>query len=351
MMKYASFLLALAVCASCGGSAADHGEGTSGEIQPVVGARTAAVGTRAFFETVDAIGTVTQRPGHFAAMAAPTPTRVARVFVTLGQRIRVGDPLVEFEQQGFDADLKSADAALANAQQAYERQQRLAAEGIAAQKDVQQAEASLAQARAAQVAAHRDQQLATLRAPLDGVVTVMDAVVGASADPSRTLVEVTDPHALDVMLQLTADQAAAVRGGQAVALTAGQSLHGDSLGTGRVADVGVELDSATRTVPVRVTVGRPGRPLRVGETVMGHIVVGTHPHGLAIPTEALVPEGEGYRVFVVDSAGIAHSRAVTVGARTEGYAEILTGVKPGETVVSYGAYGVTDSAKIVREKP
>lgn len=351
MMKYAFLLLALTVCAACGGSAGDQGEGTSGEIQPVVGARTAVVGTRSFLETVDAIGTVTQRPGHFAAMAAPAPTRVARVFVTLGQRVKAGDPLVEFEQQSFDAELKSADASLASAQQAFDRQQRLAGEGIAARKDVEQAEAALAQARAAQVAAQRDQQLATLRAPLDGVITVMDAVVGASVDPSRTLVEVTDPRALDVMLQLTAGQAASVRAGQRVALSAGQSLHGDSLGTGTVADVGVELDSATHTVPVRVAVARPARPLRVGETVMGRVVIATHPHGIAVPSEALVPEGEAYHVFVVDSAGIAHVRDVTVGARADGYAEMLTGVKAGETVVSYGAYGVSDSAKIMREKP
>jgi len=350
MKTFASLVLALTVCA-CGHSAGDQSAGTSGEIPPVVGAQTATVGPRNFVETVDAIGTVTQRPGRFAAMAAPAPTRVARVFVTLGQHVQAGDSLVEFEQQSFNAELESADAALAGAQQTYERQLRLAAEGIAARKDVEQAKAALAQARAGQVAAQRDQQLATLRAPLAGVITVMDAVVGASADPSRTLVEVTDPHALDVMLQLTADQAAAVRAGQSVVLTAGQALGGDSLGTGHVADIGVELDSATHTVPVRVAVARPARPLRIGETVMGRIVVATHPHGLGVPIEALVPNGEGYRVFVVDSAGIAHARDVTVGARTDRYAEILRGVATGETVVSYGAYGVTDSAKIVREKP
>jgi len=52
-----------------------------------------------------------------------------------------------------------------------------------------------------------------------------------------------------------------------------------------------------------------------------------------------------YRVFVVDSAGIAHARAVTVGGRTESLAEILTGLAAGETVVTTGAYGVQDSAR------
>jgi RND family efflux transporter MFP subunit len=351
MKTYPLLLVTLIVCAGCGKGRGDEGAGTSDEIQPVVGARTAIVATRAFVETVAAIGVVTQRPGHFAALAAPAPTRVSRVYVTLGQHVRAGDPLVEFEQQSFDAEFKSADAALANAQQSYERAQRLAGEGIAARKDVEQAAATLAQAKAAQVAAQRDQQLSTLRAPIAGVVTVMDAVLGASADMSRVLVEVTDPNALDVMLQLTPADAAGVRPGQRVAVVAGQSLSGEALGDGRVADVGAELDSATQTVPVRVTMGRTRRPLRVGETVMGSIATGTHAHAMAVPIEALVPQGEGYQVFVVDSAGVAHARAVTVGQRGEQYAEILAGLAAGERVVTYGAYGVTDSAKIEPVKP
>ncbi|MGH7689616.1 MAG: efflux RND transporter periplasmic adaptor subunit, partial [Gemmatimonadaceae bacterium] len=201
------------------------------------------------------------------------------------------------------------------------------------------------------VAAERDHQLSTLRAPLGGVVTVMDAVLGASADVSKVLVEVTDPTALDVMLQLTPRGAAGVRPGQSVAIVAGQSLTGEPLGEGQVADVGVELDSATQTVPVRVTMGLTRRPLRVGETVIGRVSTGTHAHAIAVPIEALVPQGEGYQLFVVDSAGMAHARPVTVGQRADQYAEILTGLSAGETVVTYGAYGVTDSAKITSGKP
>ena len=48
----------------------------------------------------------------------------------------------------------------------------------------------------------------------------------------------------------------------------------------------------------------------------------------------------------MDSAGIAHARAVTVGGRNESLAEILSGVAAGETVVTTGAYGVQDSARI-----
>ena len=50
----------------------------------------------------------------------------------------------------------------------------------------------------------------------------------------------------------------------------------------------------------------------------------------------------------MDSAGIAHARPVTVGGRSESQAEIVAGLTAGETVVTAGAYGVEDGAKIIK---
>jgi multidrug efflux pump subunit AcrA (membrane-fusion protein) len=89
------------------------------------------------------------------------------------------------------------------------------------------------------------------------------------------------------------------------------------------------------------------RDLRIGETVFGRITTGVASGAVVIPVAALVPEGEGYRVFVVDAGNIAHARAVTVGGRDEGRVEILSGLAAGETVVTDGAYGVEDSTHVV----
>jgi membrane fusion protein, multidrug efflux system len=346
MTRQSLLLAALAAAAACGKSGAAD-EAKADNAQPVVGARTAVVATRPFTQTVNAIGTVAARPGHFASLSAPAPTRVANVFVTLGQHVKKGDPLVELEQQSFVAALQSADAALATAQSAYARQLRLAAEGINAKREVDQAASELAQAKATQIAAHRLQELSTLKAPIDGVITRMNAVLGASVDITQALVDVTDPNALDVLLQLTPGGAGGVRPGQSVSVIAGQSASGERLGEGTVADVSAALDSTTRTVGVRVTIARPARTLRVGETVMGAITVGQNAHAIAVPVEALVPEGEGYKVFVVDTESVAHAREVTIGGRTEQWVEITKGLRAGETIVTFGAFGVSDSSKIV----
>ena len=76
-------------------------------------------------------------------------------------------------------------------------------------------------------------------------------------------------------------------------------------------------------------------------------MLATRPNAVTVPVEALVPDGEGMKVFVLDSAHIAHATPVSVGARTEKLAEITRGLSGGEMVVTYGAYGVTDSARVV----
>lgn len=332
------------------GDTDDEHPGAPTDAQAVVGAGTAVARLEAFPQVVRAIGTVAPRPGRFAELGAPAPTRVARIYVAAGARVQEGDSLIEFERAPFDATAKSADAALESAEHAYARAVRLAKAGILPQKDADQATADLAQAQVAAVTAHRAQQLATLRAPLAGVVTRMSAVIGAPVDGTQPLVAVADPAALDVVFNVAPGEAALIRAGDSVAVTAGEGgEQRETLGTGIVHAVGAAVDSASRAVAVRTGLARPARALRIGESVFGRIVTGVHPRAVAVPAASLVPAGDGYQVFVVDSAGVAHARPVTVGARGDALVEIVKGVEAGETVVTTGAYGVEDGARITRK--
>jgi RND family efflux transporter MFP subunit len=331
------------VSAACGGGGSGSGQAVSRE-PGVLGVSTSVATVRPFPHEFSAIGTVTPRPERFAALAPPGQTRVARIFVVAGQPVAKDDPLIEFERAPFDAAAQSAGAVLANAERAYARAVRLVQAGVLAQKDSGQAAADLAAAQAAAVTARRAQQLATLRAPLNGVVTRMSAVLGATVDVNQTLVEVADPMALDIVFNVSPAEASRIHRGDTATVASGEGR--EALGPGVVTSVGVAVDSASRAVAVRARLTVPRRALRIGESVVGRIVTGVNPRAVVIPVDALVPEGDGYRVFVVDSAGIAHARAVTVGGRNESLAEILTGVAAGETVVTTGAYGVQDSARI-----
>jgi len=338
--------LVAAAMACRGRASADE----SASAAATVAAQTAPATARPFARVVRAIGTVTPRPGHYAELAAPGPTRVARIFVAPDQRVQEGDSLVEFERAPFDAAAQSAAAALEAAQRTYARAVRLVQAGILAQKDSDQAASELAQAQAAAVTARRNQQLATLRAPLAGVVTRMTAVLGASVDASQPLVQIADPAALDIVCNVSPAEAAELAEGDSVALSAGEAAQGDQLAAGVVSGVGAAVDSVSRAVAVRVHVRRPGRRLRIGESVFARIVTAMVPRAVTVPVAALVPvpDGEGFQVFVVDSGSVAHARSVSVGGRSESTVEVLSGLQAGEIVVTSGAYGVADGAHIVR---
>jgi RND family efflux transporter MFP subunit len=336
-------VLMVVALAACAGGAAEESES---EATPVVAVRTAVVTQQPFTETVGAIGVVTGRPGHVASLSAPTATRVTNVYVSEGARVSRGQSLVALDRSAIDAATQAAESALTAAAQAYERAERLNREGVSPRKDVEQAAADLAKARADAVAARRASQLAVLRSPIAGVVTRLAAVLGASVDVNQPLVEVADPSALDIVFTVTPAEAGRVRPNATVSLSAGQKAGGEPLGTGTVTLVAASVDSATRGVAVRVRVPNTKRPLRIGETLFGQIVVGTRANAVAVPLESLVPDGEGFKVFVVDSASVAHAQPVTVGARSDSTAEILEGLTAGQRVVTYGAYGVDDSVKV-----
>jgi membrane fusion protein (multidrug efflux system) len=337
-----TLLLAFLAIAACG----KHDSAADETVQPVVSVRTAVVGRRAIRETLDGIGTVSTRPDYLARLSAPAVTRVTRVYVTAGQQVPAGAALISFDRAPLDAQATAASTALATAQQGLERAKRLVEAGIAPRKDLDQANSELARASADAISAQQMQARATLHAPIAGVVTTMTAVLGATVDPTQPLIEVADLSALDVLMPVAPDAAARVHRDESVDLTARSSNDAEALGTATVSEVGGTIDSAARAVIVRARVTHPTRQLRVGETVFARIVLAARADVLAVPAEALVPEGEGFKVFVVDDAHVAHATPVNVGARDAGFAEVTSGLRGGETVVTYGAYGVADSAKV-----
>lgn len=314
--------------------------------KPHVNASTGVVGSVAFRETISAIGTVVSRPGSIALLSAPAATRVSNVLVVGGQRVKKGAPLVEFERAPFEAREASAEAALQAAERAHQRAQRLVAEGIAARKDEEQASADLARARADAVQARREAQLSRLESPIDGIVTKMTAVMGASVDASQPVVEVADPSAVDIVVQVTPDQAAQLHVGASAAIRSGQGTDAEALGNATVQDVGGAVDADSRAVAVRLRGAGLKRALRIGESITAEVTVAEFAKATVVPVKALVPDGEGFKVFSVDENGIAHEVKVALGGRSNGMARVIDGIKAGQIIVVDGAFGMTDGGKI-----
>ncbi len=140
--------------------------------------------------------------------------------------------------------------------------------------------------------------------------------------------------------------------GQRVAFWAGADARGDSVGTGTVTEVGAALDSATRAVEIRVRVARAARPLKIGETVFGRIAAGV---------DAARRDRAGGRPRAAGRGlprlrgGQRGDRARPRRHRRRAHRDARRRSRPASRAArrwsTYGAYGVSDSAKIVPAKP
>lgn len=345
--------LALALLLSaCGGhAAADDAKpdaAAGGEALPAVSVETAPVTRTTLPVTIGATGTLSARPGSFVTLSAPSQARITQVYVAAGDPVRAGQPLVALDQTTFRANNQQAQAARQAAQQAYDRESSLATQGIVPRRDVETARVALAQADAALATARRALEFATMRSPIAGVVARMTASRDAMADPAQPLVQVVDPSALEVRLLLTPGDAARVRPGAPVNVTAGSAASGETLGTGTVVAVGATVDSASGGVEARARIAHPARALRLGEVVRATIQAGTRADALVVPAAALVPNtaGDGYQVFVVGRGDTVHAHPVRVGIRTDRVVQVVEGVAADDVVVAQGAYGVDDGVRV-----
>jgi multidrug efflux pump subunit AcrA (membrane-fusion protein) len=87
-------------------------------------------------------------------------------------------------------------------------------------------------------------------------------------------------------------------------------------------------------------------------TVRVAIVAETLVDAVIIPLPALLPSADGSSaVLVVGKDAAAHSRKVETGVREAGTVQVLSGLSPGELVVTVGGLGVQDGTKVRVEAP
>jgi RND family efflux transporter MFP subunit len=116
---------------------------------------------------------------------------------------------------------------------------------------------------------------------------------------------------------------------------------------GKVTVVSPATDANSTTVQIWVEVENPGERLKPGASVHVGVVTEEARNAMVVPVTAILPGEEGgTAVLVVGSDSIAHLRKVDVGIREGDKAQLLNGVKPGESVVIVGGLGVDDKAKV-----
>jgi cobalt-zinc-cadmium efflux system membrane fusion protein len=306
---------------------------------------------------------------------------VRRVHVTLGDRVRQGQPLVELESVAVgeaQAAYLEAQAALVLARQTHERQVRLRKELISSEKEYLQAKQDLdaAQIRATGAlgrltrlgmepgaARTLSQQEArgrlVLRAPAGGVVLSMHAVPGEVVQGEEPLLTLGDNSAVWVWASIYERDMAQVKRAQSHGkLSASVSVKaypGEAF-PATVDFVSPVMDEPSRTIKVRVEVPNPEGRLLAGMFATVKVFLPGDEEVLVVPAAAVL-EDEGrsfifmhhhgdYFVRRPVTPGRSWDRAtsgpswgdLTTGRSWDHWVEVRTGLTGGETIVADGAF-------------
>jgi HlyD family secretion protein len=306
---------------------------------------------------LDNKGAYTAAKGTFdITTRATVPEDAAKAELDLGQaqaNLNLAQSIVDSRSQLFTQgaipgrDLDTAKAALVQAKAAYDlaTQHLEAVQQISRKAALESAQGQLTSAQGKYQGAEAQLSYTEIRSPISGVVTDRPLFAGETAAAGTAVITIMDTSVLLAKLHLAQTQAQQLANG-ASATVAVPGL--DNPVPAKVALISPALDPGSTTVEVWLRIENPKGTLKAGTPVHATITGRTAPHALAVPAEAIqtAPDGISKSVMVITPQGTAAKRAVTLGIQTPASVQILSGLSTTDTVITTGAYGLDEGARV-----
>ena len=293
--------------------------------------------SRALTTDLEALGTLVAN--ETAVVAANVTESIRRIHFEDGQRLKAGDLLVELNSREQEAELQEARVALDNAEGQLQRARQLVESRFVSNQELEdrQREYDVARARIRAVEARlADRQI---RAPFDSVVGLRQVSVGSLLTPGTPIATLHDDSVMKLDFRVPETRMAELQPG--LGIRARSRAWPDQVFDGEISVLDNEVDPVTRTVRVRALVPNPEGLLRPG-MLMTVRIASLPRSSLVIPEEALLPLGRRQFVMRVDAdeqgGWVVSRHQLELGQRFSGYVEVLSGLQPGERVVSHGGF-------------
>jgi multidrug efflux pump subunit AcrA (membrane-fusion protein) len=313
-----------------------------------IGVTTAKVERRPIGGAIETNGVVAEDEGRVYAVNAKFSGYIERLFVDrTGQSVRKGEPLLS----AYSPDLVATEREYLLA---VENARRLAGStsGDAAGDARALLEATRQRLRFWDIPESEIDRIEksgqvskslVLPSPVSGVVLKKDALPGMAITAGMPLYTIADLSSVWVLADVYPSETASVSAGNKAEALA-SFLPGEVF-RGRVDFVYPTLTEETRTVKVRVVLPNPRGLLKPGMYVRVALTARSR-EALSVPRTALIPTGERQIAFVESSPGVYAPREVKTGAQGRDFVEILSGLTPGETVVTSANFLIDSESRI-----
>ncbi len=278
--------------------------------------------------------------------------RITDIMFTAGATVKAGSPLVQLFDAPDQGDLASFKAQAIGAQLALDRAKQLAARQFGPQSTADAAQATYDQANAgiAKTEAIISQKL--VRAPFDGELGVRHVEVGQYLTAGTQIVSLTDLSTLYANFTVTEKDSGALKVGQTVRIVVDAYPGRDF--EGKINAIEPQIAADTRNIRVQATIENPEHILKPGMFATTTVVLPDKPPVVTVPETAVDYTLYGDSVFLITEkkaddgkTSLAAVRTfVVTGNRIKGRVEIVSGLKPGDRVVSVGQIKLQSGAAV-----
>ncbi len=282
-------------------------------------------------------------PAHLAGAAATdsgsTTWTVTEVKAAVGATVKKGEVLATADTSDLKAQLADANTTLtvAKIQLAMAKTERSAATSTAAIRQtrigVYNAQTQVTKAETARADLLAQIKLATITAPIDGLVTAVNVVKGLQAPTGDAVVIAATTY--EVTADVVESDLAAMVVGQPASVSIG--AVGAQV-NGKVTAIAPTTTGSTSgsvvSYPVTVSLDQVPATVRAGMTADVTITIDSATNVLTVPAASLRGTAGDYSVLVLAADGTPTAKAVTVGLVTNTTAEIKSGLTEGQQIVT-----------------
>jgi membrane fusion protein (multidrug efflux system) len=271
---------------------------------------------------------------------------VSKIAFESGRELKKGDLLVKLDTQQEEAQLHSAQARRDLARISLERQRSLVEKKTVAQSDYDAAESECRQAEAAVEEAQAMIARKTIVAPFDGLAGIRQVDLGQYLNVGSTIAPLQSLDPIYVEFSIPQQDFGQVAAGKKVRVRA-DGFEGREF-EGTITAIDSKVDEATRNVTIQATVRNPEHELRPGMYVNVDVLLPPQQGVVAIPASSINYAPYGDSVFLVKDAakpGPDGKRGkevveqfVKLGTGRGDQVAVLSGVKPGDEVVTSGVF-------------
>jgi RND family efflux transporter MFP subunit len=298
---------------------------------------------------------------HSANINPQVEGYITKIFVTSGERVTAGTPLIQIDplkQQaavsGQEASRAAQEATLRYTEIQLDRERKLFAAGVVPKQDVDNAQTAY-DAAVAQLKSLSDQvnqQQVELRyyrvtAPMNGTVGDIPVRVGDRVAVTTLLTTVDEPGPLEAYIYVPADRARNLKLGLPVHLI---DAAGNKVADSQLTFLSPQVDTETQTVLAKALLENP-RGLRVSQQVRAQVVWSTH-EGTVIPILAVNRISGQFFAFLAVKEGngtVARQKLLKLGDTAGNDYVVLDGIKPGDHIITSGLQFLQDGMPVMEQ--